>query len=195
TGDRASRPPRYRPRAADRGGGAIQAGPSARRRLLPRTGGGTLRLEVLLSVECSSDHRLLIRGHSRATDQPLRLFCLSQTFVCARVWRSRRFLANLLSIPYCIIALKGNLFMNGPSHPIEAVMPRRTLLSSEQRIRLFSIPIDAAEMARHFVLSTEDLTLVRTKRRGANPPGFAVQLGALRHPGRVLDPAEFPPEP
>ena len=73
-------------------------------------------------------------------------------------------------------------------------MPRRTLLSSEQRIRLFSIPIEAAEMARHFVLSTEDLTLVRTKRRAANRLGFAVQLCALRHPGRVLDPAELPPE-
>jgi hypothetical protein len=84
--------------------------------------------------------------------------------------------------------------MNGPRHPIETVMPRRTLLSSEQRIRLFSIPIEAAEMARHFLLSTEDLTLVRTKRRAANLLGFAVQLCALRHPGRVLDPTELPPE-
>ena len=74
-------------------------------------------------------------------------------------------------------------------------MSRRTLLSSEQRTRLFSIPIEAAEMARHFVLSAEDLTLVRTKRRAANRLGFAVQLCALRHPGRVLDPAELPPEP
>jgi hypothetical protein len=41
-------------------------------------------------------------------------------------------------------------------------MPRRTLLSSEQRTRLFSIPVDAAKMGRHFVLSAEDLTLIRT---------------------------------
>jgi hypothetical protein len=74
-------------------------------------------------------------------------------------------------------------------------MPRRSLLSSEQRIRLFSIPSDAAEMARHFALSTEDLILIRTKRRAANRLGFAVQLCALRHPGRVLDPTEVPPEP
>jgi TnpA family transposase len=74
-------------------------------------------------------------------------------------------------------------------------MPRRTLLSSEQRARLFSIPIDAAEMARHFVLSVEDLALIRSKRRAANRLGFAVQLCALRHPGRVLDPTELPPEP
>ena len=33
-------------------------------------------------------------------------------------------------------------------------MPRRTLLSSEQRTRLFAIPIDPADMARHYVLST-----------------------------------------
>jgi hypothetical protein len=73
-------------------------------------------------------------------------------------------------------------------------MPRRTLLSSEQRARLLSIPIDAAEMTRHFVLSAEDLTLIRTKRRATNRLGFAIQLCALRHPGRVLDPAELLPE-
>jgi Domain of unknown function (DUF4158) len=80
-------------------------------------------------------------------------------------------------------------------YQIEAVMPRRTLLSSEQRVRLFSIPIDAAEMTRYFVLSAEDLTLIRTKRRAVNRLGFAIQLCTLRHPGRVLDPAELPPEP
>lgn len=74
-------------------------------------------------------------------------------------------------------------------------MPRRTLLSPEQRARLFSIPIDAAEMTRYFVLSAEDLALIRTKRRAVNRLGFAIQLCALRHPGRVLDPAELPPEP
>jgi TnpA family transposase len=72
-------------------------------------------------------------------------------------------------------------------------MPRRTLLSAEQRSRLFGIPIDAAEMAKHYVLSTEDLTLVRARRRASNRLGFAVQLCALRHPGRPLDPSEVPP--
>jgi hypothetical protein len=74
-------------------------------------------------------------------------------------------------------------------------VPRRTLLSSEQRARLFSFPIDAAEMARYFVLSAEDLILILTKRRAVNRLGFAIQLCALRHPGRALDPAELPPEP
>jgi TnpA family transposase len=72
-------------------------------------------------------------------------------------------------------------------------MSRRTLLSAEQRSRLFSIPTDAGELAKHYVLSAEDLALVRAKRRPSNRLGFAVQLCALRHPGRPLDPAEAPP--
>jgi hypothetical protein len=47
-------------------------------------------------------------------------------------------------------------------------MSRRALLSPEQRIRLFGIPVDQAEMARHYVLSAEDLALVRAKRRVSN---------------------------
>jgi TnpA family transposase len=74
-------------------------------------------------------------------------------------------------------------------------MPRRTLLSSEQRTRLFTIPIDQAEMARYYMLSAEDLTLVRAKRRASNRLGFAIQFCAFRHPGRALDPTELPPAP
>ena len=74
-------------------------------------------------------------------------------------------------------------------------MPPRTLLSSEQRARLFTITADPAEMTRHYVLDTDDLALVRARRRAGNRLGFAVQLCALRHPGRVLDPSESPPEP
>jgi len=74
-------------------------------------------------------------------------------------------------------------------------MPRRTLLSSEQRMRLFGIPTEPAEIAKHYVLSVEDLELVRTKRRPSNRLGFAAQLSALRYPGRPLDPAEVPPAP
>ena len=74
-------------------------------------------------------------------------------------------------------------------------MSRRTLLSSEQRTRLFGIPSDAAEMATHYVLEPEDLALVRAKRRPSNRLGFAVQLCVLRRPGRPLDPSEAPPAP
>jgi len=73
-------------------------------------------------------------------------------------------------------------------------MPRRTLLTSEQRTHLFGIPTDHAGMARHYVLSAEDLALVRTKRRSGNRLGFAVQLCLLRYPGQGLGIGEHPPE-
>ena len=66
-------------------------------------------------------------------------------------------------------------------------MPPRTLLSSEQRTRLFAIPTDPAEMARHYVLGAEDLALIRTKRRAINRLGFAIQLCLLRIPASAWD--------
>jgi len=72
-------------------------------------------------------------------------------------------------------------------------MPRRSLLSAEQRARLFDVPTLPAEMARHYVLSPEDLLLVRAKRRSMNRLGFAVQLCLLRHPGQGLGPSQPPP--
>ena len=47
-------------------------------------------------------------------------------------------------------------------------MPRRSLLSNEQRTRLFAIPVNHPEMATHYVLSADELALVRTKRRSVN---------------------------
>lgn len=73
-------------------------------------------------------------------------------------------------------------------------MSRRSLLSTEQRTRLFAIPVDPAEMAKHYMLSAEDLALVRTKRRTVNRLGFAIQLCLLRHPGQGLGPGKRPPE-
>jgi Domain of unknown function (DUF4158) len=48
---------------------------------------------------------------------------------------------------------------------------RRSLLSPEQRARLFGIPTDHAEMAKYYVLSAEDLALIRPN--GAAPTGSA----------------------
>src|ERR1700693_696639 len=73
-------------------------------------------------------------------------------------------------------------------------MPRRSLLSPEQRTRLFAIPVDHAEMAKHYVLSADDLALVRTKRRSVNRLGFAIELCLLRHPAQGLGPGEHSPE-
>lgn len=72
-------------------------------------------------------------------------------------------------------------------------MPRRTLLSAEARSRLFGIPTERAEMARHYVLDAADSALVRARRRAANRLGFAVQLCLLRHPGTGLGTGEHPP--
>ena len=54
-------------------------------------------------------------------------------------------------------------------------------------------PTDPAEMARHYVLSSDDLALIRTKRRAINRLGFAIQLCLLRHPGQGMGPGEHPP--
>ena len=81
--------------------------------------------------------------------------------------------------------------MGGPSlttcpkngdHLRSHVPPR--LLFAEQRVRRFAILTVPAEMARHYMLETEDLALIRSKRRGMNRLGFAVQLpSALPRPG------------
>ena len=65
-------------------------------------------------------------------------------------------------------------------------MSRRALLSAEQRDRLFAKPTDLAEIARHYILGGEDLALIRSKRRGMNGLGIAVQLCLLRLPGQGL---------
>lgn len=73
-------------------------------------------------------------------------------------------------------------------------MSTRALLSIEQRDRLFAIPVERAEMARHYVLGAEDLKLIGSKRRAPNRLGFAVQLCLLRYPGHGLGPGEYPHE-
>jgi hypothetical protein len=73
-------------------------------------------------------------------------------------------------------------------------MARRTLLFTELRTRLFGIPTEASEMAKHYVLGPEDLALIRAKRRSSNRLGIAVQLCLLRYPGQGLGFDEHPPE-
>ncbi|MGH7105823.1 MAG: DUF4158 domain-containing protein, partial [Acetobacteraceae bacterium] len=58
---------------------------------------------------------------------------------------------------------------------------------------MFAIPTDPAEMMRHYVLSSDDLAFIRTKRRAINRLGFAIQLYFLRHPGEGMGPGEHPP--
>jgi len=74
-------------------------------------------------------------------------------------------------------------------------MPRRIVLTERQRALLFDLPTDEARLHRHFTLSETDLVHVRRRRRPGNRFGFALQLCALRYPGRLLQPGEVIPEP
>ena len=72
-------------------------------------------------------------------------------------------------------------------------MPPRHILSTQSRAALFDPPTDPAAIVRHYTFSSEDLALIRQRRRAANRIGFAMNLAYLRFPGRVLDIEEAPP--
>lgn len=72
-------------------------------------------------------------------------------------------------------------------------MPRRVTLTDRQREALLRLPIDQADLLKHYTLSDEDLGHVRQRRRPHNRFGFALQLCVLRYPGRVLAPGEVIP--
>ena len=63
-------------------------------------------------------------------------------------------------------------------------MPRRSLLSNNARETLFGIPTQLDELVQHYLLSSADLELIRTRRRAENQFGLAVHLSLLRHPGQ-----------
>jgi len=65
-------------------------------------------------------------------------------------------------------------------------MPRRQILSSEEKERLLVVPDDDVLLTRMCFLSEHDLALINKHRRPANRLGFAVLLCYLRGPG-------FPP--
>jgi TnpA family transposase len=73
-------------------------------------------------------------------------------------------------------------------------MPRRSILTARQRAALFDLPTDEASILRHYTLADDDLEFIDTRRRPHNRLGFALQLCALRYPGRLLSPGEVIPE-
>jgi TnpA family transposase len=73
-------------------------------------------------------------------------------------------------------------------------MPRRNILTDRQRAVLFDLPTDEAALLRHYTLADDDLEIIRARRRSHNRFGFALQLCALRYPGRLLAPGEVIPE-
>lgn len=74
-------------------------------------------------------------------------------------------------------------------------MPRRSILTDRQRAALFDLPTDNASMLRHYTLADDDLEIIHARRRPHNRFGFALQLCALRYPGRLLAPGEVIPLP
>ncbi len=71
-------------------------------------------------------------------------------------------------------------------------MPRRELLSSAQRAEMLVLPTNMSEqmLARYYTLSSDDLMLIRQRRRLYNHLGFAVQLAYHRFPGRTWTASE-----
>lgn len=72
-------------------------------------------------------------------------------------------------------------------------MPRRITLTDRQKDALLRLPTSQAELLRHYTLSDEDLVHIRQRRRPHNRFGFALQLCALRYPGRILVSGELIP--
>jgi len=73
-------------------------------------------------------------------------------------------------------------------------MPRRSVLTERQRSALFDLPTDETNMLRLYILADDDLEHINARRRPENRIGFALQLCALRYPGRLLSSDEIIPE-
>lgn len=72
-------------------------------------------------------------------------------------------------------------------------MPRRSILTKRQQARLLDLPTDPARLQAHYTLDDFDLEQIKQRRRPHNKMGFALQLCALRYPGRLLAPGETIP--
>lgn len=69
-------------------------------------------------------------------------------------------------------------------------MPRRRVLTDTELDKLFVLPASEANLALHWTLTPADLSIIHRCRRDHNRLGFALQLCALRYPGRLLRPGE-----
>lgn len=73
-------------------------------------------------------------------------------------------------------------------------MPRRSILTESDRVRLFSIPDTVEDLIYYYTLTESDLSMIGQRRGDANRLGFSVQLCYLRFPGFALPPEAVPPE-
>ncbi len=69
-------------------------------------------------------------------------------------------------------------------------MPRRRVLADSELETLFALPTTEIDLAMRWTLSPADLSVIQRRRRDHNRLGFALQLCALRFPGRLLRPGE-----
>lgn len=69
-------------------------------------------------------------------------------------------------------------------------MPRRSILTTRQQARLLDLPTDTASLHEHYTLDDFDLEQIKGRRGAHKKMGFALQLFALRYPGRLLAPGE-----
>jgi TnpA family transposase len=73
-------------------------------------------------------------------------------------------------------------------------VPRRHILTDRQRADLFDLPTDESLLLHHYTLADDDIEHIHERRRPENRIGFALQLCALRYPGRLLSHGEVIPE-
>lgn len=69
----------------------------------------------------------------------------------------------------------------------------RRLLSSRARADLFGVPTDYEALVRRYLLSGDDVDLIRTRRRAENHLGLAVHISLLRYPGLGWGQDTMPP--
>jgi hypothetical protein len=74
-------------------------------------------------------------------------------------------------------------------------MATRHLLSSAARESFFDIPSGMASLEKFYVLATDDLDLISSRRGAENRLGLAIHIALLRHPGQGWrDNDQIPPE-
>lgn len=73
-------------------------------------------------------------------------------------------------------------------------MPRRMILTDVDRQNLLALPTDDVTLIRYWSLDDDDLRLLETRRRDDTRLGLALQLCALRYPGRLIQRGETIPE-
>lgn len=73
-------------------------------------------------------------------------------------------------------------------------MPRRMILTDAERQNFLALPTDDDTLIRHWSLDDDDRRLLETRRRADTRLGLALQLCALRYPGRLVQRGELIPE-